>query len=193
MKDGTLKVCTTFEERKKPFKTFWRKANHGKRKPIINIHLEKNKLLENCHFRMGAGILNVKSLHCSQLLLKTGAGKIQLQEVVSKKTKIKVGMGSLDAHGSSFYNSEIETGMGEVFFAGKLYGKTKIQTGMGEVDLQLIGGQEEYSFDVKLGAGSFKIKDEKHKSKSYNTLQQAPLANHVKVRGGFGNVEVSFP
>jgi hypothetical protein len=62
---------------------------------------------------------------------------------------------------------------------------------MGNINLSLIGNTEDFSYDVKLGLGVFKINEEK-KVGAGRYQSQNSKSNHFSANVGMGNLTITL-
>lgn len=151
---------------------FW---NHERRRrvvPRVLISIPLNFSFENFRVTMGAGKITMKETRfsCFSFECEVGAGSVTCTDISSQKALLRCGMGNLD-------------------FSGSLLGKTNIDCGMGSIKLNLKGNLMDYSYDLKLGLGEFKMNDEK-KSGMCQVVNDDRRENHLSINCGMGNVSV---
>lgn len=169
--DGTL----TVNNRKKIYiEGFW---NHGKKSriiPRILVTVPHDFNLNSLKIAIGAGSIITKSikLNCESASFDVGAGNLVLDSISGGKISFRCGMGNLS-------------------FTGKLAEQCNIDCGMGNINLSLVGNPEDYSYDVKLGLGVFKINEEK-KVGAGRYQSQNSKSNHFSANVGMGNLTITL-
>lgn len=142
--------------------------------PKILITIPEDANIERLKINMGAGNLRTHniSLNCQKGSINVGAGNLVLGSVKGGKINMRCGMGNLS-------------------FTGKLTEKSDIDCGMGNITLDLLGNPDEYSYDLKLALGEFKLNGEK-RSGICQVQNSQRKQNHISVNCGMGNVKINI-
>lgn len=126
-----------------------------------------------------------------ELKIRIGAGKL-----VSKNIKISCNSSYFDCESGHLFvnfiktqNSKIHCGIGNLSIVGEFLGKTEIDCGMGNINLNLKGNLQDYSYDGKVGLGSFHINEIKKSGVGQINCDEKKY-NHLSVNVGMGNVSV---
>ena len=142
--------------------------------PRILITVPDGALLNRFRLRVGAGNFRSKEVafSCREGILDVGAGNLVLSKV---------------------YGGEIDfdCGMGNLQFVGSVGGKCDVDCGMGNIKLDLAGNEADYSYDLNLGLGDFKLNDQK-KGGFYQSINNPKKANHFSVNCGMGSVNIKI-
>lgn len=132
-----------------------------------------------------------EDLSLEELKIRIGAGKL-----VSKNIKISCNIGYFDCESGhlalDFIKariSKIHCGIGNLSIFGEFLGKTEIDCGMGNIKLNLQGNLQDYSYDGKVGLGSFHINEIKKSGVGQINCDEKKY-NHLSVNVGMGNVSV---
>ena len=122
-----------------------------------------------------------------------GAGKVTFKDTYFScfSYECEVSAGSMNCTGVSAQKSMLRCGMGNIDFTGSLQGKTNIDCGMGSVKMNLKGNISDYSYDLKLGLGDFKLNDDK-KSGFCQVVNDDRRENHISVNCGMGSVAITI-
>ena len=153
---------------------FW---NHDRRRrivPRILITIPGNASFERFRLTIGAGKVTFKDTYfsCFSYECEVSAGSMNCTGVSAQKSMLRCGIGNLD-------------------FTGSLQGKTNIDCGMGSVKMNLKGNISDYSYDLKLGLGDFKLNDDK-KSGFCQVVNDERRENHISVNCGMGSVAITI-
>lgn len=142
--------------------------------PRILITIPENAEFNRLNIRIGAGSFEIRDVNfsCNEGELEVGAGNLVIHSIKSKKMNFRCGMGNL-------------------VFGGSVKGASNVDCGMGSVKLELAGNREDYSYDVKVGLGDFRINDEK-KSGMCQVINEARKDNHFSVNCGMGSVNIQI-
>lgn len=129
----------------------------------------------------------------NRFVLKIGAGNFRSRKVSVKCStgKIEVGAGSIDINSVNGGEIDFRCGMGKLNFTGSVTGRSDIDCGMGSLKLNIDGDISEYSYDLKLGLGNFKINEEQRNG-LYQNLMNNKKSNHFSVNCGMGNVNIKI-
>ncbi len=127
----------------------------------------------------------------TELKIRIGAGKL-----ISKNVKISCNVGYFDCESGHLalnfiksQKSKIHCGIGNLSIVGEFLGKTEIDCGMGNINLNLKGNVQDYSYDGKVGLGSFRINEVKKSGIEQINCNEKKY-NHLSVNVGMGNVSV---
>lgn len=127
----------------------------------------------------------------TDLKIRIGAGKL-----ISKNVKISCNLGYFDCESGHLslnfiksQNTKIHCGIGNLSIVGEFLGKTEIDCGMGNINLNLKGNLQDYSYDGKVGLGSFHINEIKKSGVGQINCDEKKY-NHLSVNVGMGNVSV---
>lgn len=153
---------------------FW---NHDRRRrvvPRILITVPEGVSFERFRLNMGAGKLDFKntSFSCFSFECEVNAGNMICSGISAQKSFVRCGMG----------NIEID---------GNLQGRTNVDCGLGSIKMNLKGNASDYSYDLKLGLGDFKMNDIK-KSGFCQVVNDDRRENHISVNCGLGSVAIQI-
>lgn len=152
---------------------FWEHSNSSRIVPRILITIPENAQITNFALRIGAGKLTTKgvNLNYEKAFIEVGAGNMELEHIQGNSSTIRCGMGSLK-------------------IVGKLSGRNNIDCGMGAIKMELSLPFEQYSYDAKIGLGSFKFNDVTKNGVS-QVCCNAEKENHISVNVGLGSVLIN--
>lgn len=167
-KDGSLIIKNT----KKFNFGFWK--NHKFCSPRVLITIPKNCKLNKFCLSVSGGSFKAKEilLFCDSGSINLGAGNVFIKSIYGRNMDFHVGMGNLE-------------------YTGTVTKNTNIDCGMGNLKLNLFGDKKEYSYDVKVGLGNFKLNNQK-RAGAYQFFDENKKENHLSVNVGMGNVDVQF-
>ena len=166
--EGTLSISNT----KKINFSFLSHDRGSRFIPRILITVPENAELNKLSLKVGAGDFTAKDVNikCSTGNVNVGAGSIKMSNINGGELDFKCGMGSLE-------------------YSGSVTGKSDIDCGMGSIKLKLNGKEEDYSYDLKLGLGDFKINTDK-RGGFYQSVVNGRKDNHFSVNCGMGSVQI---
>ena len=137
----------------------------------------------------GAGSIYAEELTAVEFKLSVGAGEMEIDDlVVTQKADMESGAGNLTVKNGIIANLDAEMGVGKAKIRAKLIGECDLESGVGSLELTLLGGKENYKFDVSSGIGSVKIDGETVVGEK--TLGSGP--DKIDVDCGIGNIDVVF-
>lgn len=137
--------------------------------------------LEKAEIMMGAGSLEISDMKAKELKLELGAGRTEIDElVVTRKAEIDSGAGMFELKEGEIRNLDLEMGVGNVSLSARLLGRNKISAGMGRLELELIGGENDYNVSFEQGLGSL--------LQEGISLNNPQGQNYVEIDGGVGAV-----
>ena len=168
--EGTLFISNT---RRIPL-NFFSHDRYERFIPRILITIPEDAMLNRFELRIGAGNFRGKNsrLKCSIGNIEVGAGNISINNIYGGEINFRCGIGNLD-------------------FTGAVTGRSDLDCGMGSLKLDIEGEKEDYSYDLKLGLGDFKINEEKQ-SGIYQSLNNPKKRNHFSVNCGMGSVKITI-
>lgn len=165
---GTLSV----KNRKKIFFNFLSHERTKRFYPRILISIPEKIKLNTFNIKVGAGDFRCKNteIYCNVGNIEVGAGNLIVKNIYGGEVNFRCGMGNLE-------------------YTGSVTGKSNIDCGMGELKLFLHGDLEDYSYDLKLGLGDFKINNQKNGG-FYKSIYNSKKENHFSVNCGMGSVGI---
>ena len=125
----------------------------------------------------------------NEVEINAGIGETLIQNVTTKAFKIKGEVGEIVIENLVSYDTDVKIGVGEVKIQGDLKGKTSIKGGMGSLQLDLVGREEDYNYDIKKGLGDTTINNQ-HYEGFGNTRQNNGAANEISIKAGVGEIKV---
>lgn len=142
--------------------------------PRILITIPDNSKFNRLSIRIGAGSFETRDVDfsCKEGELEVGAGNLVIRKITGGQMNFRCGMGNLN-------------------FAGRITGVSNIDCGMGSIKLELEGNRDDYSYDVKVGLGDFRLNDDK-KSGVCQVINDVRKDNHFSVNCGMGSVNIQI-
>ena len=137
----------------------------------------------------GAGKVQINEVEVNILELDLGAGKTDISNIlVLNDCNIDGGAGKIIIKESDITNMDLDMGVGKVELNSKLNGNSVINAGVGEINLELVGGLDDYRFNVSKGIGSIRIDNHEISNDTVYGNGQ----NNVRISGGVGEIKVKF-
>lgn len=157
-----------------------------KEEKSIILYVPKDYEFETVKIANGIGKCDIEYIKASDLEIKLGVGTSTFENIVSDNVEIKGGVGEVKINNFYFKTLNLETGIGKFSLTGKVLDNAKINSGIGKLDLNLLGSNDEYSIDTKIGIGKISLNNEK--CSSNNTYGKGKAK--IYVNGGIGEVEI---
>lgn len=154
-------------------KKSWRRVMNNLGEPaVLTIQIPKEHNLHTISLSVGAGVLEADHIQVSEL-------------------DVAVGAGQANVHQFSVDTLEVEVGAGEADIAGDVTAEAKIECGIGKVNYQAAGNQQDYSYDLEVGAGVVSVGNEDYSGLMNNKriMNSGPL---MEIECGIGEVNVTF-
>ncbi len=121
--------------------------------------------------------------------INVGIGETLIQNVATKAFKLNGGVGEIVIKNLVSYDTDVKIGVAEVKIQGDLKGKTAIKGGVGSLQLDLVGREEDYNYDIEKGLGETTINNQ-HYEGFGNTSQNNGAANEISIKAGVGEIKV---
>ena len=158
--------------RKLPDFSTWKRES--KNHPRILIKVPPQTKLDILRLHVGAGSFISKGIdiQVARSYIDVGAGLIDIKTILGGAAEMRCGMGKLS-------------------YEGTVSGLVKASCGMGMLSLNLVGKEEDYSIEAKVGLGSVQ----------FNNVRKNPLGtipcteqkqNHFSVQCGMGYVNIQM-
>lgn len=153
----------------------------------VVVYIPENIIFDEVKIENGAGEIDIEKLETEKLNFEIGAGKVEIKKLnVSKQAKINGGAGKVEILSGEINNLDLDMGVGKFELTSKLTGKNDIDAGVGKLDVNLIGGKENYTIKSSKGLGTI-------------TLDGKQIANDgkygdgecfIEINGGVGAIDV---
>lgn len=153
---------------------FWTHEHTGRFIPRILLTIPDKLTLETFRINLGAGRFECKDVN-----------------IITKESYLNVGAGNLVVKTLNSGLSNLRCMTGNLEIEGKMNGHINIDCYMGKTALQLSGNPDLYSYDAKVGLGSFEFNDFK-KSGVSSDYANGKKENHFSVITGMGEVSIKI-
>lgn len=171
-------------------------AVYSKSGPEIIIALPEGKVLEEMDLDIGASELEIETsaIVCDTLTMNVGAGDVSADYIdVRKQMEIVIGAGEVDIEGGSFQDVKLECGVGSISLNGALSGDLNAHCGMGEIDLELVGKETDYNYDLSCGMGELSVNGTSYSNISGSRkVQNEGAEQRITLDCGMGSVELEI-
>lgn len=145
--------------------------------------------IEEASIESGAGIVKIDEMIVDRFELDLGSGKTIINNLtVLKECDIDSGVGELEIIDSLITNLDLDVGVGRVYINSLIVGSSEVDAGIGKLDLDLVGTEDDYKFNISKGIGEIKFYDENIS----NNLVVGTGDNFIKISGGIGSIEIKF-
>lgn len=127
----------------------------------IELYLPAGMSLSDMEIDLGAGVIdNDVPLKTNRLNVDVGAGMITIKDISAQQAEFSIGAGQMTVGGDSAIGEmSADLAAGQFIYRGSIYGEGEVSVAMGEATLFLNGREEDYTFDVSIGAGSVMLGD----------------------------------
>lgn len=155
----------------------------------LKLCIPKNTTFEKADIKTGASKLNADYFSANTLKLKTGAGRVAFDYLeVLTDISVKGGAGEIVVKDGSLNNLALDLGVGKLELTSKLLGNSNLKFGVGQSDITLLGGKDDYKFNVENGVGNITIDG----ASSAFYANSGNGENKVNIKGGVGTTNISF-
>jgi hypothetical protein len=159
--------------------------------PKITITIPEGFVAEDFTMNIEAGSVEADSISASQADFTVEAGRIYVNQIsVSDKSVYNVGAGQMVLKDAVLKDITMESGVGSIVIEGKLTGDNDITCGVGKIELDLIGNESDFSYDINAGIGDVDID-----GSSYHGVDQRidnGTGKNLSLDCGIGNITVDF-
>lgn len=135
------------------------------------------------------GSVNLNNIHANYLDTKLDSGNLSLKKVNAKKHDFHLDMGSLDAAEYTGGKIQGELSSGDADLSGIVTGPVDIYSDMGNVDLNLIGSENQYSYDLYVDMGDINLNGQKSDSTLTKVYENKPV---IKINSDSGDINIKF-
>jgi hypothetical protein len=161
--------------------------------PHITITIPKEFVAKNISLNISAGSVMAEAIQAESGEFKVDAGKLEINHlVIGAKSQYSVGAGEMILKNIEVNDITVVCGIGNIEIAGAITGDNEIKCGIGKVELNVIGEEEDYSYEVNSGIGNVSINDNNYHNLSNHIINNDGAANYFYLDCGIGNIIVEF-
>lgn len=186
--DGTLKV-----EAKLQSEVQILGFNVGNIEPVgdATIYLP-DQMYEEVTLNMGAGEFAGDLPECQKLSIRLGAGECDFDYIKADEVELEVGAGQCKIAMLEAEQLDADIAMGEFFAKALIGSELDAKVGMGEIEMQIIGDENDFDYDVEVGAGEVRIGSKNYSGVGSGGSQKNGMEREIDVDCGMGEATLSF-
>ena len=110
---------------------------------------------------LSSGDVRISDSEGKELELKASSGSIDLEKVVLKKLKVRVSSGGVSIYDSRIDDITTDLSSGSTKLDDVEVKNADLESSSGDITLNLLGKEDDYSFDIDTSSGDIKIGDKK--------------------------------
>ncbi len=167
--------------------------NVGNMEPVgeATIYLP-DQMYEEVTLNMGAGEFTGDLPECQKLSIRLGAGECDFDYIKADEVELEVGAGECKISMLEAGELDADIAMGE-FFAKALIGSDlDAKVGMGVIEMQIIGEETDFDYDVEVGAGEVRIGSRSYSGVGSGGSQKNGMEREIDVECGMGEATLTF-
>lgn len=151
-----------------------------------------DQVYEEVTLEMGAGEFTGDLPECKKMSVRLGAGECDLDYVKAEDVDLEVGAGECTIGLLEAEEVNADIAMGE-FSAKAAIGKDlDAKVGMGEIAMEIIGEEDEFDYDVTVGAGEVRIGSRSYSGLGSGGSQKNGQDREIEVDCGMGQASINF-
>lgn len=117
-----------------------------------------------------SGTIELKNVHTDSLEFKASLGEIKAEKLIARSVTGSADSGSVNIH-------------------GKITGPVDINTDLGEIDMDLVGSEDAYSFELKTDLGEVELNGKDYGNNLIKEYENKPL---IKAYADSGSISIDF-
>lgn len=186
--DGTLKV-----EAKLQSEVQILGFNVGNIEPVgdATIYLP-DQIYEEVTLNMGAGEFTGDLPECQKLSIRLGAGECDFDYIKAEEVELEVGAGQCKIAMLEAEQLDADIAMGEFSAKALIGSELDAKVGMGEIEMQIIGEEADFDYDVEVGAGEVRIGSRSYSGVGSGGSQKNGMEREIDVDCGMGEAKLTF-
>ena len=151
-----------------------------------------DRVYDEISIEMGAGTCNGDFPESRQLSIDMGAGEVEFAYVKTGEFELRVGAGecSIDTIEADKINADIA--MGEFSAKARIHDELDAKVGMGEISMDIIGEENDFDYDVEVGAGEVTIGSRSYSGVGSGGGQSNNTGKEIDVECGMGEAIIRF-
>ena len=151
-----------------------------------------DQMYEELTLDMGAGEVSGDLPECKKMSVRLGAGECDLDYIKAEEVELEVGAGECTIGLLEAEEVNADIAMGE-FKAKAAIGKDfDAKVGMGEIAMEIIGEEDDFDYDVTVGAGEVRIGTRSYSGVGSGGSQKNGQDREIEVDCGMGQVTITF-
>lgn len=168
-----------------------------KEKTTSEVHLliPKGKTFQTVKMELGAGEAQIVPdvLNCEMMTVEVGAGKVLAGAIkVNGVLTVEVGAGKMKLANADIGSAVIECGVGKFQMNGKIATNLEANCGVGNMEMDLLGREEDYNFEVSCALGKVTVNDSKLGHFASNkTMTNSNAVGKITLNCGLGKIKLN--
>ena len=160
--------------------------------PKVIITLPQEFIAESMYISIESGSLKAEELYSQRAALQVGAGEMKINRFFTENdSKYQVGAGKLEIREIKADGVEIICGVGGVNITGEITGNNYVNCGVGEIKMNLMGKEEDYSYDVDCGIGEVTVNDRHYGGIGRSEYTRTQSSKHYfELECGIGSIQL---
>ncbi len=151
-----------------------------------------DQMYEELTLDMGAGEVSGDLPECKKMSVRLGAGECDLDYIKAEEVELEVGAGECTIGLLEAEEVNADIAMGE-FKAKAAIGKDfDAKVGMGEIAMEIIGEEDDFDYDVTVGAGEVRIGTRSYSGVGSGGSQKNGQDREIEVDCGMGQATITF-
>ncbi len=186
-RDGTLRIRT---ENKATVQILGFNAGNVSAGEAV-IYLPE-QAYEEITLDMGAGTCTGDIPECDKLSIRLGAGECEFDYIKAKEVDLEVGAGECKIGLLEAEEVNADIAMGELEAKALVGKELDAKVGMGEIAMSIIGEEEDFDYDVEVGAGEVRIGTRSYSGVGSGGSQENGTGREIDVECGMGEAVIDF-
>ena len=163
------------------------------RSPNIIITIPKGFDFSHFNIDLGAGYVEVDNISTLSGKFIVGTGSFKVRKLLaSEQSEYKVGAGDMVLEEVIVNNIKINCGVGNVIMNGTVMGDNIIDCGIGKVELNMIGNEDDYAYQIECGIGSVVLNDMNYQGTVNRKIKNHDANNSFNLKCGIGNITLKI-
>ncbi|MBE5882460.1 MAG: DUF4097 domain-containing protein [Lachnospiraceae bacterium] len=151
-----------------------------------------DQVYESVTIEMGAGVCTGDIPECGEFKIDLGAGEIDFDYVKADEMELKVGAGECKIGLLEVGTLDADIAMGEFAAKAEIGTELDANVGMGEIEMEIIGEESDFDYDVEVGAGEVRIGSRTYSGVGSGGSQENDTGREISVECGMGEATLRF-
>ncbi len=151
-----------------------------------------DQVYEEMTLDMGAGEFTGDLPVCKKMSVRLGAGECDLDYIKAEEVELEVGAGECTIGLLEADEVEANIAMGEFSAKASIGKELDAKVGMGEIAMEIIGEEDEFDYDVTVGAGEVRIGTRSYSGVGSGGSQKNGQDRKIEVDCGMGQATLTF-
>ncbi len=151
-----------------------------------------DQLYEEITLDMGAGEFTGDLPECQKLAIRLGAGECDIDYIKAGEVELEVGAGACTIGLIEAEEVDADIAMGEFCAKADIGKNLDAKVGMGEIDMKIVGNEDDFDYDVTVGAGEVRIGSRSYSGVGSGGSQKNGKDSGIEVDCGMGEATIIF-